>query len=51
VAQATGLDTERVRLLPAGILILQKVAERFAQPLVVGAGGLREGVLLRSASG
>ncbi|HWD64608.1 MAG TPA: hypothetical protein VG405_05500 [Solirubrobacteraceae bacterium] len=51
VARVTGLDAERVKLLPAGILILQKVAERFAQPLVVGAGGLREGVLLQAARG
>jgi exopolyphosphatase/guanosine-5'-triphosphate,3'-diphosphate pyrophosphatase len=51
MARQTGLDAERVRLLPAGILILREVARRFGQPLVVGAGGLREGVLLGSAGG
>jgi exopolyphosphatase/guanosine-5'-triphosphate,3'-diphosphate pyrophosphatase len=50
VARDTGLDAERVVLLAAGILILRETAERFGQPLLVGAGGLREGVLL-AASG
>ncbi len=49
VARETGLDAERVRLLAAGILILREVAGRFEQPLVVGSGGLREGVLLGAA--
>jgi exopolyphosphatase/guanosine-5'-triphosphate,3'-diphosphate pyrophosphatase len=51
VARETGLDAERVRLLAAGILILREVAGRFEQPLVVGSGGLREGVLLGAAGG
>lgn len=44
-ARQFGLDADRARLLPAGLLILQAAAERFGRPLVVGGGGLREGVL------
>jgi exopolyphosphatase / guanosine-5'-triphosphate,3'-diphosphate pyrophosphatase len=43
------LDIERVRLLPAGLLILQAAAERFAAPLRIGRGGIREGFLLEAA--
>ena len=43
------LDADRVRLLPAGLLILQAAAERFGAPLEVGRGGLREGLLLEMA--
>ena len=46
VAQRFELDPERVRLLPAGILILEEVSDRLAQPLKIGRGGLREGVIL-----
>ena len=46
VARRFDLDPERVRLLPAGILILDAAAERMGQPLQIGRGGLREGVLL-----
>jgi exopolyphosphatase/guanosine-5'-triphosphate,3'-diphosphate pyrophosphatase len=51
VAQRFGLDIDRVRLLPAGLLILEAVAERFRLPLVVAGGGLREGVLMEAARG
>jgi exopolyphosphatase/guanosine-5'-triphosphate,3'-diphosphate pyrophosphatase len=51
VAQRFGLEVERVRLLPAGLLILQAASERFAAPLVVAGGGLREGVLLEASGG
>ena len=44
-----GLDLERVRLLPAGLLILQGCAERFGVPLQIGWGGIREGVLLEAS--
>jgi exopolyphosphatase/guanosine-5'-triphosphate,3'-diphosphate pyrophosphatase len=50
VAQHSGLDVERVRLLPAGLLILQAVHERFGVPLDLVGGGLREGVLLELAA-
>ena len=39
------LDPERVRLLPAGILVLQALSERLG-PLRIASGGLREGVIL-----
>jgi len=51
VAREFGLDIERVRLLPAGLLILEVVSERFRAPLVVAGGGLREGVLMEAARG
>jgi exopolyphosphatase/guanosine-5'-triphosphate,3'-diphosphate pyrophosphatase len=45
---AVGLDlhVERVRLLPAGLLLLAEVARAAGCPLRVGCGGLREGVVL-----
>jgi exopolyphosphatase/guanosine-5'-triphosphate,3'-diphosphate pyrophosphatase len=49
VARRFALDADRVRLLPAGLLILQAAAERFGAPLEVGNGGLREGLLLEVA--
>jgi exopolyphosphatase / guanosine-5'-triphosphate,3'-diphosphate pyrophosphatase len=49
LARRLQLDTERVRLLPAGLLILRDCARRFGTPLHVGRGGLREGVLLEAA--
>jgi exopolyphosphatase/guanosine-5'-triphosphate,3'-diphosphate pyrophosphatase len=51
VAARFGLEVERVRLLPAGLLILQGAGERFGVPLLVGRGGLREGVLLETGHG
>ena len=51
VARRFGLDIERVRLLPAGLLILQAASELFAAPLKVAGGGLREGVLLEASFG
>jgi exopolyphosphatase / guanosine-5'-triphosphate,3'-diphosphate pyrophosphatase len=46
VALSFALDPKRVRLLPAGILILDAAATRLGKPLQIGRGGLREGVLL-----
>jgi exopolyphosphatase/guanosine-5'-triphosphate,3'-diphosphate pyrophosphatase len=46
VAGRFALDVERVRLLPAGITILLAVSELLGVPLLIGRGGLREGVLL-----
>ncbi|MGE5617342.1 MAG: hypothetical protein ACM3UX_00235 [Candidatus Woesearchaeota archaeon] len=51
VARRFGLEIERVRLLPAGLVILQAASERFGTPLVVAGGGLREGVLLEASGG
>jgi len=41
-----GLDPIRVRLLPAGVLVLAELARRLRQPLRICKGGLREGVIL-----
>lgn len=49
VAQQTGIAPERVRLLPAGVVVLAQVAQRLG-PLEVAAGGLREGVLRELAA-
>lgn len=49
VARRYALDAERVRLLPAGILILDAASQMLGQPLQIGYGGLREGVLLDMA--
>ena len=46
VAERYSLDAERVRLLPAGILILDAAAQRLRRPLQIGRGGLREGIVL-----
>jgi exopolyphosphatase/guanosine-5'-triphosphate,3'-diphosphate pyrophosphatase len=40
------LHAERVRLLPAGLVLLAEVARAAQCPLHVGCGGLREGVIL-----
>ena len=45
-----GIDAQRARLLPAGILILQALAERLGATVTVGRGGIREGVLLEAAA-
>lgn len=49
LARRFGLDPVRVRLLPAGLLILQAVSECFGAALLIGRGGLREGVLLEAS--
>jgi exopolyphosphatase/guanosine-5'-triphosphate,3'-diphosphate pyrophosphatase len=49
VARRFDLDTERVRLLPAGLAILEEAARAFAAPLTLALGGLREGVVLAEA--
>jgi exopolyphosphatase/guanosine-5'-triphosphate,3'-diphosphate pyrophosphatase len=49
VAADLALDPTRVRLLPAGILILGAAAQRLGRPLQIGHGGLREGLLLDMA--
>jgi exopolyphosphatase/guanosine-5'-triphosphate,3'-diphosphate pyrophosphatase len=46
VAARYHLEEQRVRLLPAGLLALGAVAARIDEPLEIGNGGLREGVLL-----
>ena len=51
IAERFGLEVDRVRLLPAGLLILQAACEHFGQPLRLGHGGVREGLLLEGADG
>ena len=50
-AREHGLEEERVRLLPAGLLILQAASRRFGLPLNVGHGGLREAILFEGNRG
>ena len=51
VARSFELDPERVRLLPAGILILEALSDCLGAPLQIGRGGLREGVILSLLNG
>lgn len=46
VADEFGLDIERVKLLPAGIMILEQISDQLKLALRIGKGGLREGVLI-----
>ena len=46
VAKRFELDPRRVRMLPAGVLLLEKLSELLGQPLQIGKGGLREGIIL-----
>jgi len=45
------LDPQRVRILATGVLLLEKVSELLGQPLQIGKGGLREGVILDLLNG
>ena len=49
LAQRAALEPQRARLLPAGLTILAAVAGKFGRPLRIGAGGVREGVLIEAA--
>jgi exopolyphosphatase/guanosine-5'-triphosphate,3'-diphosphate pyrophosphatase len=51
VAARFELDVERIRLLPAGILVLEAISDLLALPLRIARGGLREGVLLELVEG
>jgi exopolyphosphatase/guanosine-5'-triphosphate,3'-diphosphate pyrophosphatase len=51
VARRFALDEQRIRLLPAGIIALDAAAHRLGCPLMIGRGGLREGILLELAAG
>ena len=50
VAERFELDSERVRLLPAGILIIDAVSDAIGWRLKIGGGGLREGCILEMAA-
>jgi exopolyphosphatase / guanosine-5'-triphosphate,3'-diphosphate pyrophosphatase len=49
LARRHGLAPERAVLLPAGILVLAAASRRLGMPLLIGRGGLREGVVLELA--
>ncbi len=49
IARRFALDAERVRLLPAGLLILQAASEVLGASLQIGFGGVREGLLLEAS--
>src|SRR4029078_13377049 len=51
VARRFELDPERVRILATGVLLREKLCELRAQPLQIGKGGLREGVILDLLNG
>jgi len=51
VARRFELDPQRVKILPAGVLILEKLSEILGQPLQIGKGGLREGIILDLLNG
>jgi exopolyphosphatase/guanosine-5'-triphosphate,3'-diphosphate pyrophosphatase len=51
VARRFELDPRRVQILPAGVLLLEKLSELLGQPLQIGKGGLREGVILMLLNG
>jgi exopolyphosphatase / guanosine-5'-triphosphate,3'-diphosphate pyrophosphatase len=48
VAARFGIDPQRARLLPAGLLVLEALGRRLGGPVEVGRGGIREGVLLEA---
>ena len=48
VARRFALDLDRVRLLPAGLVILEAASELFGTSLQIARGGVREGVLLEA---
>jgi exopolyphosphatase/guanosine-5'-triphosphate,3'-diphosphate pyrophosphatase len=51
VARRFELDPRRVRILTTGVLLLEKVSELLGQPLQIGKGGLREGIILDLLNG
>lgn len=51
IARRFELDTERVWLMPAGILVLEAISDLLKLPLKIARGGLREGVLLELVAG
>jgi exopolyphosphatase/guanosine-5'-triphosphate,3'-diphosphate pyrophosphatase len=50
IAWRFALDRDRVRLLPAGLVILEAVSRLFGVTLSIGRGGIREGVVLEAAA-
>jgi exopolyphosphatase/guanosine-5'-triphosphate,3'-diphosphate pyrophosphatase len=50
VARKFELDARRVEVLPSGVLLLEALSQLLGQPLQIGKGGLREGVILELLS-
>jgi exopolyphosphatase/guanosine-5'-triphosphate,3'-diphosphate pyrophosphatase len=50
-AHRLDLHEERVRLMPAAMMILADLSQRLGLPLEVAGGGLREGIVLELAEG
>jgi exopolyphosphatase/guanosine-5'-triphosphate,3'-diphosphate pyrophosphatase len=46
IARRMDLDARRVRLLPAGLLVLAAASAHLSNPLELALGGLREGVVI-----
>jgi exopolyphosphatase/guanosine-5'-triphosphate,3'-diphosphate pyrophosphatase len=51
VAKRFELDPRRVEILSSGVLILEQISDLLGQPLQIGKGGLREGVILEQLHG
>ncbi len=51
VARRFELDARRIRLLPSGVLLLEKLSQLLGRPLQIGKGGLREGIILELLNG
>jgi len=51
VARQFELDARRVKILPTGVLLLEKLSQLLGQPLQIGKGGLREGIVLSLLNG
>src|ERR687892_2285180 len=51
VAKRFELDSRRVKLLPAGVLLLERFSQMLGRPLQIGKGGLREGIILTLLNG
>jgi exopolyphosphatase / guanosine-5'-triphosphate,3'-diphosphate pyrophosphatase len=51
VARRFELDPRRVRILPTGVLLLEKISQLLGQPLQIGKGGLREGIIIDLLNG
>jgi exopolyphosphatase/guanosine-5'-triphosphate,3'-diphosphate pyrophosphatase len=50
IVRRFGVDRARVRILPAGVVILAQVRELLGVPLHVCSGGIREGAVLETAA-
>jgi exopolyphosphatase/guanosine-5'-triphosphate,3'-diphosphate pyrophosphatase len=50
VAKKFELDVRRVEVLASGVLVLEQLSQLLGQPLQIGKGGLREGIVLELLS-